>query len=123
MGAKSTSPSRTYPLANTTHLCVSIVFFLSMDTCNYVHVTMYMYICTIYFAYPVQVYYDCSEYAWLNPWCATEACLHKHVHRSAEVLLWSLTPLNSATVAIAPPWTKILNEGLLSTCIICHYII
>ena len=77
-----TPPSCIYP--NTSHLCVT-VYFLPMDTCNYIHVLMY----------------------YLNSWCATEACFHKHIHRSAEVLLWSLSPpLNLAIVATAPSWQK-----------------
>ena len=44
-----TSPSHTYPLAlNRSHLCVSIVYFLPMDTCNYVHEHMYYTLHTLY---------------------------------------------------------------------------
>ena len=42
-------PSRTYPLVlNTSHLCVSIVYFLPMDRCNYVHVQLYYTLHTLY---------------------------------------------------------------------------
>ena len=66
-----------------------------------------MYMCTILCIHCINM---CSEYACLNSWCATEACFHKHVHRSAEVLLWSLPP--PLIRSLLPPLMKILNEGL-----------
>ena len=72
-----------------TSLCQHCLYFF-----QWIHVAMYMYICTIPCIHYTNIVY--SEY-----WCTTEACFHKHVHRSAEVL-WSLLPLNLAIVTIAP---------------------